>query len=194
MTAGRRIEDHHQVRPPRRGRCGQHRRQRNLKLEDNHVSSTEAVQQPANLRIPDAAVRARRDGDEVLAARFDHDQGSASGLHVITCDPGHVYAVRLEPGHELLAEGVRANPADQSDPGAQPRRGRGLVGTFSARDPEQAVAQHGFARAGKGWDTHHHVHVEAAHDGHAGHAGSIGRAVEAVNHPGYKVIVLSASA
>ena len=84
-------------------------------------------------------------------------------------DEGEVDALRGEKRPQLLAERIRAQPADQRGRRAELRGGHRLVGALAARKIMHGFAGDGLADLGMPAGGRHHIHVDAAGDEDAPH-------------------------
>ena len=75
-----------------------------------------------------------------------------------------------EKRFHLRAEIIAANPADQRDLRAQPRRGDSLIGALAAWEKEHVAAEHRFADFRMVRRACDHVHVDAARNKNPAHA------------------------
>jgi hypothetical protein len=119
-------------------------------------------------------VRARRDGDRVLARGVDGDQRDAGRHAGELRDCTDVDPLVRQLAERRRAEIVVADRADERHRGAEPRCGDRLVGALAAAVAGEAAARHRLARPRQRGNRDDEVGVDRADDddarGGAGHA------------------------
>ena len=109
-------------------------------------------------------VGAGGDGDQVLAAGVDEDQGDAGGVVRVAQHAVDVHALAAEVLDRLVAENVAADLGDQRDAGAEPGGGHGLVRPLAPARHDESPADDRFPRGGQPLALDDHVDVHAADD------------------------------
>lgn len=114
---------------------------RALQLHQQVPAAPEVVAEVADDVGPaELKVRARRDGDGVLAGRVDEDQGQAGRAPVIGRDAAFRQSFGEQHSARLIAERVGAEPGDEQDVGAEPPRADGLIRALPAGTVLEAAA------------------------------------------------------
>ena len=146
--------------------------QRNLVADQQRVAGQAAQPRQAVADIAgfDRSVRARHDGDLVLAGRIHEDQSHARGLSGERRDHRCVHALGREGASRFHLERVVAQGADEERGSPQARGGHGLVAPLASVMALVAAARDGLSRVGQVWNARDKVNVDRAdHDDAAAH-------------------------
>ena len=95
-----------------------------------------------DIRWLHAQIRPQHDHDAILAMAIDQDRRNASGDFVVLRHVIMVNAFGIPNLVGKLGEDILAQPPDESNIRAQPRRRDCLVAAFAARASDEALAMH----------------------------------------------------
>ena len=166
-AAGRRAED-----GPRAGRpCGGEGRpngpRRDLVDDEDDIARPDR-DPPESGRHGlgrESCVRAGRDGDHVLAAAVDQDQGDARGTGHDR-ELGQVDPLVGQRRSRVRSERVVADRTHDRNPGTEPGGRDGLVAAFAARMPVERGVAYGLAGDREVIDPRDEIDVDRADDDH----------------------------
>ncbi len=163
-TGWGRVQDDGRVHVVRGPQDVEHRVGRDLVVGEHDIGIRDGL--PVVAVELERRIGARRDGDLVLTARADDDEGDAGRLPLDAPNAADVDALLAQRRERTRAVIVAADGADHRHARSRASRGDGLIRALAAVVDRESAAEHGLAGSRKAVGGDDQVDVDGADDDH----------------------------